>query len=48
MSANTLQTFDAAAQNIPTVAVAAIFQKDPQVLIAHPDQGIRDFADLKI
>jgi len=47
MSANTLQTFDAAAQNIPTVAVAAIFQKDPQVLIAHPDQGIKDFADLK-
>ncbi|MGZ5882579.1 MAG: ABC transporter substrate-binding protein, partial [Xanthobacteraceae bacterium] len=39
MSANTLQTFDAVAQNIPTVAVATMFQKDPQVLIAHPDQG---------
>jgi NitT/TauT family transport system substrate-binding protein len=47
MSANSLQTFDAAAQNIPLVAVAAIFQKDPQVLIAHPDQGIEKFEDLK-
>ena len=26
-------------QNIPMVAVAAIFQKDPSVLIAHPGQG---------
>jgi NitT/TauT family transport system substrate-binding protein len=47
MSANTLQTFDAVEQNIPTVAVAAMFQKDPQVLIAHPDQGIEKFEDLK-
>jgi NitT/TauT family transport system substrate-binding protein len=47
MSANSLQGFDAVAQNIPTVAVAAIFQKDPQVLLAHPDQGIERFEDLK-
>ena len=47
MSANTLQAFDAVAQNIPTVAVAAMFQKDPQVLLAHPDQGIEKFEDLK-
>lgn len=47
MSANSLQTFDAVAQNIPTIAVAAIFQKDPQVLIAHPGQGIEKFEDLK-
>lgn len=47
MSANTLQAFDAALQNIPTVSVAAIFQKEPQVLIAHPDQGIETFEDLK-
>ena len=31
-------------QNIPTVEVAAFFQKDPQVLIAHPDQGHRQTA----
>ena len=45
MSANSLQAFDAAEQNIPTVTVAAIFQKDPQVLLAHPD--VKAFDDLK-
>jgi NitT/TauT family transport system substrate-binding protein len=47
MSANTLQAFDAVAQNIPTLVIAAMFQKDPQVLLAHPDQGIEKFEDLK-
>jgi NitT/TauT family transport system substrate-binding protein len=47
MSANSLQSFDAVEQNIPTVAVAAIFQKEPQVLLVHPDQGIETFGDLK-
>src|SRR5262249_15176504 len=47
MSANTLQSFDAVERNIPTLTVAAMFQKDPQVLIAHPDQGINKFEDLK-
>ena len=45
MSANSLQTFDAVEHNIPTVAVAAMFQKDPQVLIAHP--GVGKLEDLK-
>ena len=39
MSANSLQGFDAVAQSIPTVAVAAMFQKEPQVLLAHPGQA---------
>jgi len=30
MSANSLQSFDAVANNIPTVVVAASFQKDPR------------------
>ncbi len=47
LSANPLQSFDAVEQNIPTVAVAALFQKDPQVLIAHPGTGINDLADLR-
>jgi NitT/TauT family transport system substrate-binding protein len=34
-------------ENIPMVAVAAIFQKDPSVLIAHPGQGDDTFAALK-
>jgi NitT/TauT family transport system substrate-binding protein len=33
--------------DVPAMAVAAIFQKDPQVLIAHPDVGISTFADMK-
>jgi NitT/TauT family transport system substrate-binding protein len=47
MSANTLQGFDAVEQNIPTIAVAAMFQKEPQVLMAHPGQGVESFVDLK-
>src|SRR5215475_12241522 len=47
LSANTLQSFDAVEQNIPTVVVASMFQKDPQVLIAHPDRGVNDLKDLK-
>ncbi len=46
MSANSLQSFDAVENNIPTVAVAASFQKDPQVLIAHPGKADR-LEDLK-
>ena len=34
-------------ENIPMVAVAAIFQKDPSVLIAHPGQGEDNLAALK-
>jgi NitT/TauT family transport system substrate-binding protein len=47
MIATTLQAFDALEQNIPTVQVAAMFQKDPQTLLAHPDQGIEKIEDLK-
>lgn len=42
-----LQALSAVEQNIPTVAIAAIFQKDPQAIIAHPHQGVETFADLK-
>jgi NitT/TauT family transport system substrate-binding protein len=47
MSANSIQAFDAVGQNIPTLVVASMFQKDPQVFLAHPDQGIEKFEDLK-
>jgi NitT/TauT family transport system substrate-binding protein len=46
MSANSLQLFDAVEHNIPTIAVAASFQKDPQVLIAHSGT-VEKFEDLK-
>ncbi|MEW6497081.1 MAG: ABC transporter substrate-binding protein [Cyanobacteriota bacterium] len=32
---------------IPKITVAAIFQKDPLVLIAHPNTGVKTLADLK-
>lgn len=47
MSANTLQSFDAAANNIPVVAVAAMFQKDPQVFLTHPSANVKTIEDLK-
>ncbi len=47
MSANTLQSFDAVANNVPVIAVAAIFQKDPQVFLAHPSAKIAKLEDLK-
>jgi NitT/TauT family transport system substrate-binding protein len=47
MAANTLMSFDAVANNVPVVAVAAIFQKDPQVLLTHPDAKVTKLEDLK-
>jgi NitT/TauT family transport system substrate-binding protein len=47
MSANSLQTFDAVINNIPTVAVASMFQKDPQVFLAHPEANVKKLEDLK-
>jgi NitT/TauT family transport system substrate-binding protein len=40
MGGDMLQAFNAVAEDIPVVAVAAIFQKHPQVIIAHP--GVAD------
>ncbi len=34
-------------QGIPKVTVASIFQKDPQILMAHPDQGVQSLEDLQ-
>lgn len=47
MTANTLQSFDAVANKVPVVAVAAVFQKDPQVLITHPEFKVTKIEDLK-
>ncbi len=41
-----LGAFNAIDQGVPVTEVAAMFQKDPQVLIAHPDAGVEKFADL--
>lgn len=34
-------------EGIPKVTVAALFQKDPQILIAHPNANAKSLADLK-
>jgi NitT/TauT family transport system substrate-binding protein len=47
MGGNLLQAFSAVEENIPTVVVAAHFQKDPVIVMAHPGQGFDKFADLK-
>jgi NitT/TauT family transport system substrate-binding protein len=47
MSANTLQSFDAVANNVPLVTVAAMFQKDPQVFLTHPESKVAKLEDLK-
>jgi NitT/TauT family transport system substrate-binding protein len=47
MSANTLESFDAVANKVPIVTVAAMFQKDPQVLLTHPESKITKLEELK-
>jgi NitT/TauT family transport system substrate-binding protein len=47
MAANTLMSFDAVANNVPVVTVAAIFQKDPQVFLTHPESKITKLEQLK-
>ena len=47
IAANNLQSLDAVANKVPVVAVAAIFQKDPQVFIAHPESKVKTLDDLK-
>lgn len=43
----TADAIKAVEEGIPKVTVAAMFQKDPQVLIAHPDAGVQSLEDLK-
>ncbi|MER9688864.1 ABC transporter substrate-binding protein [Mesorhizobium sp. M0139] len=47
MGGNLLSAFDAVQQGIPMRVVAADFQKDPQVIMSHPGQGLDKWEDLK-
>ena len=47
MGSNSFIALNLAGEDVPVRAVAAMMQKDPQVLIAHPDQGIEGIEDLK-
>ncbi len=46
MAGNMLGPMNAETQDIPVVEVAALFQKDPQVFMTHPDAGVETFADM--
>src|SRR3981189_1741570 len=47
MAANTLMSLDAVTNNVPVVTVAAIFQKDPQVFLTHPESKVKKLEGLK-
>ena len=44
---NSFEAFTFVRENAPFFTIAAIFQKDPQVLIGHPDTGFDSFQKLK-
>ena len=49
MSGNLLQPINAMTQDIPPIIqVAAIFQKEPQVFMVHPDAGVETLGDLAL
>ena len=47
IASNSFQAMNFVKENLPFRAVAAMYQKSPSVLIAHPGQGNDDFASLK-
>ena len=47
MGSNAFIVMNLAAEGAPVKAVSAVFQKDPQVLIAHPGVGINAIEDMK-
>jgi NitT/TauT family transport system substrate-binding protein len=47
LGSNSFIVLNLAAEGVPVKAVAAAFQKDPQVLMAHPGAGVASIADMK-
>ena len=47
MNANLIALFAATEQKVPTIGVAAIFQKAPIIFMSHPGVGLDRFEDLK-
>jgi NitT/TauT family transport system substrate-binding protein len=46
MGSNMIEAFSAVQVNVPIIVVAAEYQKDPQILMSHPDVGYDKFTDL--
>ncbi|PVE24651.1 nitrate ABC transporter substrate-binding protein [Microvirga sp. KLBC 81] len=47
MGGSLIQAFSAVEKDIPTVVVAAHFQKEPQALMSHPGEGLDTFESLR-
>jgi NitT/TauT family transport system substrate-binding protein len=47
IGSNAFEVMNLAREKVPVKAVMAAMQKDPQILMAHPDAGIKSLADLK-
>ena len=47
VGSNSFVAMNIAENHVPVRAVMAVMQKDPWVLMAHPDAGISSFADMK-
>ena len=47
MGDDMIQAYSALEQKVPIIAVAAVMQKDPQIVMSHPGVGLDKFEDLK-
>jgi NitT/TauT family transport system substrate-binding protein len=47
MITSALEAFNYAHNGVPIVAVAGIYQRNPQILMAHKSSGIRSFEDMR-
>lgn len=47
LAANAFDALNAVRENIPYVSVAAFYQKDPQIILTHPEVGAKTLQDLK-
>jgi NitT/TauT family transport system substrate-binding protein len=47
MISNSFIPINMVKENIPFIAVASMFQKDPQILMAHKELGLKTLADVK-
>ena len=46
MGVNMIQPFNAVEQKVPTIVIAAHFQKDPEIIMSHPGTGHDNWNDL--
>jgi NitT/TauT family transport system substrate-binding protein len=47
MVTSAVEAFNFARNDVPIVAIAAIYQRNPQILISHKSAGLKSFADMK-